>query len=142
MEPDLKFKRQVFMNNVMRIKAVIMYFVDLANYVESCFEWESPMRSIIAFVAYVVTCYYCQPFWFPIFLLLIFARNYLVISYLGKKPLKTVNTKKEIDVLPFLTSTKKSYLSSGLKKYQTLEVFSLNKTFSPKISLFHTFSYS
>ena len=94
MEPDLKFKRQVFMNNVMRIKAVIMYFVDLANYVESCFEWESPMRSIIAFVAYVVTCYYCQPFWFPIFLLLIFARNYLVISYLGKKPLKTVNIKK------------------------------------------------
>ena len=90
MEPDLKFKRQVFMNNVMRIKAVIMYFVDLANYVESCFEWESPMRSIIAFVAYVVTCYYCQPFWFPIFLLLIFARNYLVISYLGK-----------IDVLAF-----------------------------------------
>ena len=83
MQVTEKFKRQIFMNNVMRIKNVIMYFVDMANWVDSCFEWESPVRSIVTFVLYEVSCYYSQPFWVPIILLLIFARNYIVISYLG-----------------------------------------------------------
>ena len=69
------------MNNVMRIKAIIMEFVDLAKYIENLLEWESPARTILAFIVYIVTCYYCEPFWIPIFLLLIFLRNYAVIGY-------------------------------------------------------------
>ena len=34
MQVTEKFKRQIFMNNVMRIKNVIMYFVDMANWVD------------------------------------------------------------------------------------------------------------
>lgn len=71
-----KFKRQVFVNNVMRIKSIIMEFVDLAKFVESLFEWESPVKTILAFIIYTVTVYYCEPFWAPIFLLLIFMRYY------------------------------------------------------------------
>lgn len=84
MEMEQKFKRQIFMNNVMRIKNVVMYFVDVATYIENLFEWESPIRSFLAFILYVVTVYYSEIYWAPIFLLLIFARNYLVISYLGR----------------------------------------------------------
>ena len=79
-----KFKRQVFLNNVMRIKAIIMEFVDMASFVESCLEWESPFRSIVAFVVYIVTASYCEPYWVPIFLLLVFVKNYLVISYVNR----------------------------------------------------------
>lgn len=78
-----KFKRQVFLNNVMRIKSIIMEFFDLAKFIDSCFEWESPLRTIVAFVLYQVSCYYCQPFWFPIVLLLICVKNYIVYSYSG-----------------------------------------------------------
>ena len=75
-----KFKRQVFVNNVMRIKSIIMEFVDLAKFIESLLEWESPVKTILAFIIYVVTVYYCEPFWVPIFLLLIFFKNYFVSS--------------------------------------------------------------
>lgn len=39
-----RFKRQIFLNNVMRIKAVIVEFVRLGKFIESCLEWEHPVR--------------------------------------------------------------------------------------------------
>ena len=48
------------MNNVMRIKSVIMEFVAIAKFVESCLEWESPVRSVTAFIAYLAIVYYFQ----------------------------------------------------------------------------------
>ena len=80
-----KFKRQVFLNNVMRIKNIIMEFVEIGKFVESCLEWESPVRTIVVFIAYILTCYYCQTFWIPIGLFVIFLRNYILSSYLSGK---------------------------------------------------------
>ena len=80
-----KFKRQVFLNNVMRIKNIIMEFVEIGKFVESCLEWESPVRTIVVFIAYILTCYYCQTFWIPMALLVIFLRNYILSSYLSSK---------------------------------------------------------
>ena len=77
--------RQVFVNNVMRIKAIIMEFVELAKQFENLLEWESPALTITAFIVYIVSCYYCEPFWIPIALLLVFVRNYMVLSYSGRK---------------------------------------------------------
>lgn len=34
MEPEVKFKRQVFLRNVLRLKAIIMYFIDLGKYIQ------------------------------------------------------------------------------------------------------------
>ena len=51
---------KVFLNNVMRIKSVIMEFVAIAKFVESCLEWESPVRSVTAFIAYLAIVYYFQ----------------------------------------------------------------------------------
>ena len=79
-----KFKRAVFVNNVMRIKAVIMEFVSLAKFVESCLEWESPARSTIAFISFLTITYYFEPYMFPVALLLIFIKNYIVMSYIDK----------------------------------------------------------
>ena len=79
-----KFKRAVFVNNVMRIKAVIMEFVSLVKFIESCLEWESPVRSTIAFISFLTITYYFQPYMFPVALLLIFIKNYIVMSYIDK----------------------------------------------------------
>merc|ERR1719367_2639955 len=84
MQVTEKFKRAVFVNNVMRIKAVIMEFVNLAKFVESCLEWENPVRSTIAFISFLTITYYFQPYMFPVALLLIFIKNYIVMSYIDK----------------------------------------------------------
>lgn len=80
-----KFKRQIFLNNVMRVKAIIMEFVDLGKFLESCLEWENPIQSLVVFFSIVVITYYFQPYMFPIFLLLIFLKNYVILSYLDSQ---------------------------------------------------------
>lgn len=34
MEPEIKFKRQVFLRNVLRLKAIIIIFIDIGKYVQ------------------------------------------------------------------------------------------------------------
>lgn len=55
-QQEAKFKRQVFLRNVTRLKAIIMYVLCMCRYVQSCFEWESPVRSVFALIFWVVGC--------------------------------------------------------------------------------------
>jgi len=34
MQTEVKFKRQVFVRNVMRLKAIIMFFIDLGKFIQ------------------------------------------------------------------------------------------------------------
>ena len=88
MQTTEKFKRQVFLNNVMRIKAVIMEFVNLGKFVESCLEWESPVRSLAAFVSFLAIVYSFQPYMLTVGLLGLFLKNYIFKSYLDSFPLR------------------------------------------------------
>ena len=65
MEPEVKFKRQVFLRNVLRLKAIIVFFIDMGKYIQSCWEWESKTRSIVALVLFVLGCYYFEPWMLP-----------------------------------------------------------------------------
>ncbi|XP_011313460.1 multiple C2 and transmembrane domain-containing protein 1 isoform X1 [Fopius arisanus] len=78
MEPEVKFKRQLFLRNVLRLKAVIMFFIDLGKYIQSCWEWESKTRSIVALVLFVLGCYYFEPWMIPAAALLIILKYCLV----------------------------------------------------------------
>ncbi|XP_043520900.1 multiple C2 and transmembrane domain-containing protein isoform X3 [Frieseomelitta varia] len=78
MEPEIKFKRQVFLRNVLRLKAIIVIVIDIGKYVQSCWEWESKMRSIIALIIFVLGCYYFEPYMFPAAALLILLKYYLL----------------------------------------------------------------
>ncbi|XP_021928655.1 multiple C2 and transmembrane domain-containing protein 1 isoform X1 [Zootermopsis nevadensis] len=78
MQTEVKFKRQVFVRNVMRLKAIIMFFIELGKFIQSCFEWESTPRSIVALVTFIVLCYYFEPYMIPIVMLLIFLKYYVV----------------------------------------------------------------
>lgn len=44
----------------------------------SCFEWEYPIRSTLAFIGFMVGTYYFEPYMVPIILLIVFLRNYIV----------------------------------------------------------------
>ena len=77
-----KFKRQIFINNVMRIKAVIMDVINFGQFVQSCLEWESTPRSIVAFFIFMTISYCFESYMAPVGLLLIFLKHYIVISYI------------------------------------------------------------
>lgn len=34
MQSEMKFKRQVFVRNVMRLKTVVMYFIELSKFIQ------------------------------------------------------------------------------------------------------------
>ncbi|XP_072759845.1 multiple C2 and transmembrane domain-containing protein isoform X3 [Anoplolepis gracilipes] len=83
MEPEMKFKRQVFLRNVLRLKAIIVIFIDIGKYIQSCWEWENKMRSIIALVIFILSCYYFEPYMIPGLALLILLKYYLVAVVTG-----------------------------------------------------------
>ncbi|XP_043290081.1 multiple C2 and transmembrane domain-containing protein isoform X1 [Venturia canescens] len=83
MEPEVKFKRQVFLRNVLRLKAVIVFFIDMGKYIQSCWEWESKTRSIVALVLFVLGCYYFEPWMIPTAAFLILLKYCMVALLTG-----------------------------------------------------------
>ncbi|KAG6443491.1 hypothetical protein O3G_MSEX002846 [Manduca sexta] len=78
MHQEAKFKRQLFIRNVMRLKAIIMWFIEVGKILQDCFEWESRIRSFLGLLAWLAFCYYYQMWMLPFLLLIFFARNWLV----------------------------------------------------------------
>ncbi|XP_072389196.1 multiple C2 and transmembrane domain-containing protein isoform X2 [Diabrotica undecimpunctata] len=83
MQTEVKFKRQVFVKNVLRLKVFVMYFLEVGKLFQTCFEWESKLQSFAALVVWVTLCYYFQPWMFPILVLLVFLKQYIVRSLSG-----------------------------------------------------------
>lgn len=55
-QQEAKFKRQLFLRNVTRLKELIMFFIDAGSFIQSCFEWEKPVRSFFALIIWVCGC--------------------------------------------------------------------------------------
>ena len=80
-----KFNRQIFVNNVMRIKEVIFAILDFVAFIKSCLEWEDIPRSVIAFITFMTITYYFEPYMAPIGLLLLFLKHYFVTRHFSSK---------------------------------------------------------
>ncbi|XP_050356679.1 multiple C2 and transmembrane domain-containing protein-like isoform X4 [Nymphalis io] len=87
MHQEAKFKRQLFIRNVMRLKAIIMWFIEIGKILQDCFEWESRIRSFIGLLAWLAFCYNYQMWMLPFLLLIFFARNWLIYRLTGGNPL-------------------------------------------------------
>ncbi|XP_062532774.1 multiple C2 and transmembrane domain-containing protein isoform X1 [Bombyx mori] len=87
MHQEAKFKRQLFIRNVMRLKAIIMWFIEVGKILQDCFEWESRIRSFLGLLAWLAFCYYYEMWMLPFMLLMFFARNWLVYRLTGGNPL-------------------------------------------------------
>lgn len=44
MEPEIKFKRQVFLRNVLRLKAIIVIVIDIGKYVQYVYYFDSTLN--------------------------------------------------------------------------------------------------
>lgn len=83
-QQEARFKRQLFLRNVQRLKAIVMYFLEWGRFIQSCFEWESPVRSLVAFIFWICGC-----IWFDIStvpaIVLVLLLKYVVLTYLQSK---------------------------------------------------------
>ncbi|CAG9568664.1 unnamed protein product [Danaus chrysippus] len=87
MYQEAKFKRQLFIRNVMRLKAIIMWFIEVGKILQNCFEWESRVRSLAGLAVWLAFCYYYQMWMLPFLMLMFFARNWLVYRLTDGNPL-------------------------------------------------------
>jgi hypothetical protein len=72
------FRRETFLLNIDRLKRVGLGIYEVIQYLESCIEWERPIRSIIALVSYQLICYTFQPYMLPLFVVLFMLRQWFV----------------------------------------------------------------
>ena len=79
-EPEVKFKRSLFVRNAIRLKNVCLELVEWGQFMHSCIQWESPIRSLVAFIFFLTFVYFFELYMFPLLLLIILLRNYLMLK--------------------------------------------------------------
>nr|CAH7761985.1 unnamed protein product [Callosobruchus chinensis] len=88
MQTEMKFKRQVFVKNVLRLKVFVIYFYEFGKLFQNCFEWESKAQSFAALVVWLILCYYFEPWMIPVFFLLLFIKQWIVRALAGEAPVR------------------------------------------------------
>ncbi|KAM6930282.1 multiple C2 and transmembrane domain-containing protein 1 isoform 2-T2 [Xenentodon cancila] len=78
-EEEPRVSKQLLLRNFNRVRRCIMFLINTGCYINSCFEWDSPQRSICAFVIFVAVVWNFELYMIPLALLLPLAWNYILI---------------------------------------------------------------
>nr|XP_020144296.1 multiple C2 and transmembrane domain-containing protein 2-like [Microcebus murinus] len=76
-EDSRKLSKKILSRDVDRVKRITMAIWNTIQFLKSCFQWESTLRSAIAFVAFLVTVWNFELYMIPLALLLIFVYNFI-----------------------------------------------------------------
>ncbi|XP_035496089.2 multiple C2 and transmembrane domain-containing protein 1 isoform X3 [Scophthalmus maximus] len=79
-EEEPRVSKQLLLHNFNRVRRCIMFLINTGCYINSCFEWDSPQRSICAFVLFVIVVWNFELYMIPLALLLPLAWNYILIA--------------------------------------------------------------
>uniref|UniRef100_A0A3P8WCI0 Multiple C2 and transmembrane domain containing 1 n=1 Tax=Cynoglossus semilaevis TaxID=244447 RepID=A0A3P8WCI0_CYNSE len=79
-EEEPKVSKQLLLRNFNRVRRCIMFLINTGCYINSCFEWDSPQRSICAFVLFVFVVWNFELYMIPLALLLPLVWNYILIA--------------------------------------------------------------
>ncbi|XP_053180799.1 multiple C2 and transmembrane domain-containing protein 1 isoform X5 [Scomber japonicus] len=94
-EEEPKVSKQLLLQNFNRVRRCIMFLINTGCYINSCFEWDSPQRSICAFVLFVIVVWNFELYMIPLALLLPLAWNYILIAS-GKDTRQDVVTMEDL----------------------------------------------
>ncbi|XP_048706903.2 multiple C2 and transmembrane domain-containing protein 1 isoform X5 [Caretta caretta] len=78
-EEENRLSRQLLLRNFIRMKRCVMVLINAAYYVNSCFDWDSPQRSLAAFVLFLFVVWNFELYMIPLALLLLLAWNYFLV---------------------------------------------------------------
>uniref|UniRef100_A0AAY5KWQ6 C2 domain-containing protein n=1 Tax=Esox lucius TaxID=8010 RepID=A0AAY5KWQ6_ESOLU len=67
-------------SNFNRVRRCILFLINVGCYVNSCFEWDSPQRSICAFLLFVLVVWNFELYMIPLALLLPLVWSYILIA--------------------------------------------------------------
>ncbi|XP_075414000.1 multiple C2 and transmembrane domain-containing protein 2 [Tenrec ecaudatus] len=76
-EDSRKLSKKILSRDVDRVKKITMAIWNTVQFLKSCFQWESTLRSTIAFVVFLVTVWNFELYMIPLALLLLFVYNYI-----------------------------------------------------------------
>ncbi|XP_053276858.1 multiple C2 and transmembrane domain-containing protein 1 isoform X4 [Pleuronectes platessa] len=93
-EEEPRVSKQLLLRNFNRVRRCIMFLINTGCYINSCFEWDSPQRSICAFLLFVILVWNFELYMIPLALMLPLAWNYILIAS-GKDTRQDVAKKKE-----------------------------------------------
>ncbi|XP_029871903.1 multiple C2 and transmembrane domain-containing protein 2 isoform X2 [Aquila chrysaetos chrysaetos] len=79
-EENRKFSKKILSRNVDRVKKITMAIWNTIQFLRSCFLWESTVKSVIAFVVFVVTVWSVELYMVPLALLVLFAYNFSLVT--------------------------------------------------------------
>ncbi|KAM8972753.1 multiple C2 and transmembrane domain-containing protein 2 isoform 2-T2 [Pelodytes ibericus] len=79
-EDNPKLSKKILSRNVYRVKKITMAIWNTMQFIKSCFQWESTKRSLLAFLVFVITLWNLELYMIPLFLLLLFAYNFTMIT--------------------------------------------------------------
>uniref|UniRef100_A0A8C5CAH8 Multiple C2 and transmembrane domain containing 1 n=1 Tax=Gadus morhua TaxID=8049 RepID=A0A8C5CAH8_GADMO len=79
-EGESKMSKQLLLQNFNRVRRCVMVLINAGCFINSCFQWDSPQRSICAFVLYVLVVWNFEIYMIPLVLLLPLVWNYLLIA--------------------------------------------------------------
>ncbi|XP_051896339.1 multiple C2 and transmembrane domain-containing protein 2-like isoform X2 [Pristis pectinata] len=97
LEENPKFSKKVLTRNLRRVRNITRTLWSTVCYIQSCFEWESAQRSLIAFLLYLVIVWTFEIYMLPLALLMIFAWNYIQIAR-GKVVSQQYMEDEDVDV--------------------------------------------
>nr|XP_058917426.1 multiple C2 and transmembrane domain-containing protein 1 isoform X3 [Kogia breviceps] len=78
-EEENRLSKQLLLRNFIRMKRCVMVLVNAAYYINSCFDWDSPARSLAAFVLFLFVVWNFELYMIPMALLLLLTWNYFLI---------------------------------------------------------------
>ncbi|XP_070321927.1 multiple C2 and transmembrane domain-containing protein 1 isoform X5 [Odocoileus virginianus] len=78
-EEENRLSKQLLLRNFIRTKRCVMVLVNAAYYVNSCFDWDSPPRSLAAFVLFLFVVWNFELYMIPLVLLSLLTWNYFLI---------------------------------------------------------------
>lgn len=78
-EEENRLSKQLLLRNFVRTKRCVMVLVNAVYYVNSCFDWDSPPRSLAAFVLFLFVVWNFELYMIPLLLLSLLTWNYFLI---------------------------------------------------------------
>uniref|UniRef100_A0A673WIE2 Multiple C2 and transmembrane domain containing 1 n=1 Tax=Salmo trutta TaxID=8032 RepID=A0A673WIE2_SALTR len=79
-EDEPRVSKQLLLQNFNRVRRCILFLINAGCYINSCFEWHSPQRSICAFLLFVLVVWNFELYMIPLALLLPLAWNYILVA--------------------------------------------------------------
>ncbi|XP_036133765.1 multiple C2 and transmembrane domain-containing protein 2 isoform X2 [Molossus molossus] len=76
-EDSRKLSKKILSRDVDRVKRITMAIWNTIQFLKSCFQWDSTLRSTVAFVVFLVTVWNFELYMIPLALLLLFVYNFV-----------------------------------------------------------------